>query len=75
MEIFAQRLKALRKEQRRTSKELSEYLAVSQRAYLYYESATNYPDVAGLIKLADFFSVSTDYLLGRSDEREVSSCK
>lgn len=75
MEIFAQRLKELRKEHRRTSKELSEYLGVSQRAYLYYESATNYPDVAGLIKLADFFGVSTDYLLGRTEEREAASCK
>ena len=74
MEIFAQRLKTLRKEDRRTSKELSEYLGISQRAYLYYESATNYPDVPGLIKLADFFNVSTDYLLGRTDERGVDSC-
>lgn len=69
MEIFAERLKKLRKEARRTSKEMAEFLNVSQRAYLYYESATHYPDVAGLIKLADYFEVSTDYLLGRSQER------
>ena len=69
MKIFAERLKNLRKETRRTSKELAEFLGISQRAYLYYESATNYPDVAGLIKLADYFGVTTDYLLGRSQER------
>lgn len=69
MEIFAERLKKLRKERRLTSKEMAEYLEVSQRAYLYYESATHYPDVPGLLKLADYFGVTTDYLLGRSDQR------
>ena len=69
MEIFAERLKSLRKEKRYSSKEIAEYLGIGQRAYLYYESAVHYPDVPGLIKLADFFEVSTDYLLGRSEER------
>ena len=69
MEIFAERLKSLRKEGRYTSKEVAEYMGVGQRAYLYYESAVHYPDVSGLMKLADFFEVSTDYLLGRSEER------
>lgn len=69
MKIFAERLKSLRKARRWSSKEMAEYMGVSQRAYLYYESATHYPDVPGLIKLADFFEVSTDYLLGRTDQR------
>ncbi len=69
MEIFAKRLKSLRKERRWSSKEMAEYLEISQRAYLYYESATNYPNIPGLLKLADFFGVSTDYLLGRSDQK------
>lgn len=70
MEIFAERLKSLRKERRWSSKEMAEYLGVSQRAYLYYESGTNYPNIPGLLKLADFFDVTTDYLLGRSQERK-----
>ncbi|WP_295583240.1 helix-turn-helix domain-containing protein [uncultured Oscillibacter sp.] len=69
MKVFAERLKELRKECRMTSKEMAEYLAVSQRAYLYYESATHYPDVPGLMKLADYFGVTTDYLLGQSNRR------
>ncbi len=69
MEVFAQHLKTLRKERRLMSKEIAEYMGVGQRAYLYYESATHYPDIPGLIKLADLFGVSADYLLGRSDER------
>ena len=70
MEIFAQRLKELRKEHKKTQKEVAQYLEVGLRAYQFYESATNYPNNPGLIKLADFFDVTTDYLLGRSQERK-----
>ena len=70
MEIFAQRLKQLRKEHKKTQKEVAQYLEVGLRAYQFYESATNYPNIPGLIKLADFFDVTTDYLLGRSQERK-----
>ena len=70
MEIFAQRLKELRIEHKKTQKEVAQYLEVGLRAYQFYESATNYPNIPGLIKLADFFDVTTDYLLGRSQERK-----
>lgn len=69
MDKFAQRVKALRREKRRTQTEMAELLAITPRAYQYYESARHYPDVPGLIRLADYFGVTTDYLLGRSDER------
>lgn len=69
MEIFAQRIKELRKERKKTQSEMAQYLGVVLRAYQFYESATNYPNIPGLIKLADYFGVTTDYLLGRSDER------
>lgn len=69
MKIFAQRVKELRKEKKRKQIEVAEYLGITLRAYQYYEAAANYPDVAGLLKLADLFEVSTDYLLGRTDER------
>lgn len=70
MKLFAQRVKELRKEKKKTQSEVAEYLGIKLRAYQYYESATYYPDVRGLIKLADYFAVSTDYLLGRSDKRD-----
>lgn len=70
MEIFARRVKELRKEKGKKQNEMAEYLGVTLRAYQYYESATNYPNIPGLLKLADFFDVSTDYLLGRSQERK-----
>lgn len=69
MEIFAQRVKLLRKEHKKTQAEMAEYLGIGLRGYQYYEGAKHYPDVPGLIKMADLFNVSTDYLLGRTDER------
>lgn len=69
MEIFAQRVKKLRQEHKKTQKEMAEFLGVGLRAYQYYEGAKHYPEVPGLMKLADLFGVTTDYLLGRTEER------
>ena len=69
MEIFAQRLKELRNEHGKTLSVMAEMLGIKVRAYQYYEGASHYPEVPNLIKLADFFGVSTDYLLGRTDQR------
>ena len=70
MENFKDRLKGLRKEKRFTQREMGEYLGITLRAYQCYEQGTRYPEFPGLIKLADFFDVSLDYLVGRSDHRE-----
>ncbi len=69
MEIFAKRLKKLRQEKGKKQTEMAEFLEITPRAYQYYEGAGHYPDVPGLMKLADYFEVSADYLLGRSDQR------
>ncbi|WP_298024860.1 helix-turn-helix domain-containing protein [uncultured Dysosmobacter sp.] len=69
MEKFAQRVKELRKEKKQKQIDMAELLGIKLRAYQYYESGTHYPEVPNLIKLADFFDVTTDYLLGRSDQR------
>nr|WP_326184358.1 helix-turn-helix transcriptional regulator [uncultured Oscillibacter sp.] len=69
MEKFAQRVKELRKEMKQTQTNMAEFLGIRLRAYQYYESGTHYPEVPNLIKLADYFGVTTDYLLGRSDSR------
>lgn len=69
MKIFAQRIKELRNEKKLKQVEIAAIFGISTRQYQNYEGAINYPDVAGLIKIADFFGVTTDYLLGRSDSR------
>lgn len=45
-------------------------LGIKERSYQCYEYRERYPDFPGLIAIADFFDVSLDYLVGRSDVRE-----
>ena len=65
--MFGDRLKLLRKNCNYTQKELGEKLNVSGRVIGYYESNERFPDKETLTRLADFFEVSVDYLLGRTD--------
>lgn len=68
MNLFKDRLKALRTARRFTQKEMGEYPGISTRVYQYYEGGERYPDFEGLLALADYFQVSLDYLVGRSEE-------
>ena len=53
-----------------TQKQIGEYLGISQNTYSQYEiGVLNYP-VDVVIKLADLYGVSTDYLLGRTNEKQ-----
>ncbi|PEO14364.1 immunity repressor protein, partial [Bacillus wiedmannii] len=60
------RIKSLRKKENLTQKQLAEKIGVSQRMIGYYESEERFPPHDVLTKLADCFSVSADYLLGRA---------
>lgn len=66
---LAERLKELRKQRGFTQTQVAEYLGLKLRAYQYYESGEHRPEYEKLMALADFFEVTTDYLLGRTDER------
>ena len=70
MAKFCDRVKALRQEKGLTQKELAELLELKLRTYRTYEYGESYPSVPGLLALADFFDVSLDYLVGRSEVRE-----
>ena len=72
MEKFSQRLLELRKQNNLTQEQLGKQINVSRYAILTYEKTKSYPDVEGLIALADYFKVSTDYLLGRTDNPEIN---
>lgn len=65
---LAERLKELRKEKGVTQTQVADYLGLKLRAYQYYESGEHRPEYEKLMALADFFEVTTDYLLGRTDE-------
>lgn len=59
-------IRSLRIDNGYTQKQIGEYLGISQNTYSQYEiGVLNYP-VDVLIKLADFYEVSVDYLLGRT---------
>lgn len=70
MPKFSERLRELRRERKLTQNEMAEICGLKPRGYQEYEYEKGYPTVPGLIFLADFFGVTTDYLLGRSDKRE-----
>lgn len=70
MASLSDRLRVLRKERRMTQKDMAEQFGQSMRAYQYYEAGTRHPEYDHLLALADFFDVSLDYLVGRSETRE-----
>ena len=70
---IAERLRELRKEQNVTQQSVADYVGIKVRTYQYYEGDDHRPDYETLIKLADFFHVTTDYLLGRTDVRGMPS--
>ena len=63
------RIRELREDHDLTQREVSEMLGMSQTGYSKYETGTNDIPTAVLIKLADFYKTSVDYLLGRTNLR------
>ena len=70
MADFSQRMKELRRERQLKQQQMADQFSVKLRTYQGYEYGESYPEVAKLIAIADFFDVSLDYLVGRSEERE-----
>ena len=64
---FGEFLAELRKEKGLLQKEVANYLNVTVATVSNYEKGVHSPDLDTLVKLADFFDVSTDYLLQRTD--------
>lgn len=64
---FGEFLAELRKEKGLLQKEVANYLKVTVATISNYEKGVHSPDLNTLVKLADFFDVSTDYLLQRTD--------
>lgn len=60
-----EKLLFLREQLNVTQKAVADYIGLSRQAYAHYEFGDRYPDLKTLCKLADFFGVSVDYLLGR----------
>lgn len=65
MKIFQERLLEQRKFYNLTQRELADKLNIAQPSYIRYEKGLAEPTLKNLVKLADIFDVSVDYLLGR----------
>ena len=72
LQFFSQRLKLLRKEKKLTQKEIALFLDKTERHYQDIEAGRINIASLMLLKLADYFGVSADYLLGRTENREVN---
>ena len=68
MPNFADRLKECRKNSNKIQRDVAIELGMSESGYQKYEICKREPTLEMLNKLADYFQVSTDYLLGRSDD-------
>ena len=70
-EILARRLLALRKERGYTQREVAIYSDITEQTYQNYERMTREPKLEVLIRIADVYHVSLDYLVGRTDVKAV----
>ncbi len=73
--MLTERLINLRQEKRLTKKDVAEFLKIDQSTYGKYELGKREPDYETLLRLADFFNVSLDYLLCRTNIRKVKETK
>ena len=69
---LSKRLKQCRKEKGFTQREVAIYCDITEKAYQNYELMTREPRLEILVKLADLFDVSLDYLVGRSSSKKIN---
>lgn len=74
MNRFAERLKYLRKTRGITQAELGKYLGYTYNAISNYENSAHQPDYFTLMKIAEYFDVSVDFLIGHDDCMERLDC-
>lgn len=67
MDIFRKNIYELRKLNRFTQREVAQRLGISQPSYIRYENGSSEPTLENLVKIADLYDVSVDFLLGRKE--------
>ena len=70
MSVFSARLRELRALKNVTQKQVAEGSGLSETGYQKYELEEREPTLSSINKLADYFEVSADYLLGRTDKHQ-----
>ena len=71
-EILAKRLRECRKEKGLTQNEVAIYCDITEKTYQNYELMTRQPKEEILIRIADLYKVSLDYLVGRTDKKQIT---
>jgi transcriptional regulator with XRE-family HTH domain len=66
--LYIRRLYDLREDHDISQKEIAEYLGIHPNVYRRYEKGIRNFPIELIIRLADYYKVSTDYLLGRTDD-------
>ena len=72
---FSERLKELIREERTSIKATAERIGIERKSLILWLEGRFYPRYDGLVKVADYFKVSIDYLLGETEEIEVKELK
>ena len=67
-----QRIQDLRTDADMSQRQLSEILHISQRSYSHYETGSRNIPIEMLIRLANYYDISIDYLVGRTDKKEMN---
>lgn len=70
---FAKNIRDLMSENKENQKELAEKLGVKQQTISYYRNGQSLPDAGNLIKIAQHYGVTTDYLLGLTDVKTADT--
>ena len=73
--MYFQRLKDLREDKDLRQEDVAEILGISQTVYSRYERGFQTSPVVHLLKLADYYQVSTDYILGRTNNSRPYAAK
>lgn len=69
MTKLPERLLALRQERNLSQKSLVQEMGLALNTYVRYERGERVPDADVLVRIADFYGVTLDYLVGRSEKR------
>lgn len=73
LELLSQRLLDTRKERNLTQSELSKDVGYHQRTYAHYENGSRIPTSFKVFYIALYYNISLDYLVGKSDIKEIAN--
>lgn len=71
MKTYVELIRELREDSDKTQKQIAEMLGIRQNVYSRYECAQAELPIRHLIKLANYYNVSTDYILGRTKNKQI----